>query len=552
MPPPFSLLTERWLPVRRASGARSVISPAGVTEDIDRDPVVAFDWPRPDFDAAARELLIGLLSTACWREALSSRSWGAWWRKPPTPGELAERFAPFSRAFELDGAGPRFLQDLDRLEDRGIENDAGALLIDIPSHFVRRAGHLVFDRATAAMALFTLQCFAPAGGRGNLTSLRGGGPMTTLVLPGEADTPLWQILWLNALWDKDWSDPAGMPEKVFPWLAPTRVSDKGVITTPRDVHPAQAWWGMPRRIRLAFAANRDGVPCGLTGRVDSVIVTGYLSRPSGTKYAAWSLGHPLTPYYRVKKTDVEWLPLHPQPERRAYRDWIGLVISDADGAEARRAPARVVGTAGARLSAMELFAPRLLAAGFDMDNRRLMKPRGFVESEMPLPVVSDAVRESFDLLVRSLVSGAREAAGLVSLAVGKSLSSGELPDAGKSDRQLARDRFWDRTEAVFYEVVSGLPARLTAAVDDRALQDLTLAVSQAWFRHLRATVLPLFDELVPLDDIEARAVERLVGARRDLITALNGRGKGGQALYGALGLPLPDGGKKKDKGGKAA
>ncbi len=548
---PFSLLSERWLPVRLASGARALIAPAELTAGLDTDPVVAFDWPRPDFDAAARELLIGLLATTCWREALTFKSWVAWWRKPPPPAELAERFAPFSRAFELDGSGPRFLQDLDALEDKGIENEVGALLIDIPSHFIRRDAAIRFDRATAAMALFTLQCFAPAGGRGNLTSLRGGGPMTTLVMPGEAGTTLWQTLWLNTTWKPDWGDPAATPERIFPWLAPTRVSDKGEVTTPGDVHPAQVYWGMPRRIRLIFAANGAGTPCALTGRVDRVVVTGYRSRPSGTKYAAWSLAHPLSPYYRQKKGDEEWLPLHPQLERPSYRDWIGLALAD-DGrrTETRRAPAAVVKIAGQRLGTLELAASRLLASGFDMDN---MKPRGFVESEMPLPVIGDGIRDSFDPLVRSLVFGAREAAGLLSLAVGKALSSGELPESGKSDRQLSRDRFWDRTEAAFFTAVAGLPARLTAVVaDDQALQALVLAERREWLRHLRGAALALFEVLVPLDAIEARADQRLVGARRDLITALNGYGKGGQALYGALNLPLPEGGKKKGKGSKSA
>jgi hypothetical protein len=39
-------------------------------------------------------------------------------------------------------------------------------------------------RAAAAMALYTFQSWAPAGGAGNRTGLRGGGPLVTMVMPG--------------------------------------------------------------------------------------------------------------------------------------------------------------------------------------------------------------------------------------------------------------------------------------------------------------------------------------------------------------------------------
>ena len=59
----FNLVSEPWLPVRRLSGAAESIQPWRITEGIDEDPFVAFDWPRPDFNGAAHELLIGLLAT---------------------------------------------------------------------------------------------------------------------------------------------------------------------------------------------------------------------------------------------------------------------------------------------------------------------------------------------------------------------------------------------------------------------------------------------------------------------------------------------------------
>ena len=64
MPEVFSLIDVSWLPVRRRSGAVERIPPWWVNDRVGEDPVVAFDWPRADFNGAAHELLIGLLSTA--------------------------------------------------------------------------------------------------------------------------------------------------------------------------------------------------------------------------------------------------------------------------------------------------------------------------------------------------------------------------------------------------------------------------------------------------------------------------------------------------------
>jgi CRISPR system Cascade subunit CasA len=180
---------------------------------------------------------------------------------------LATAFAPLGTAFSLDGEGPRFMQDAEDLP--GTPESPETLLIEAPGESTLRNNTALLlkpgrvarlARPAAAMALFTLQTYAPSGGRGNLTSVRGGGPLTTLVLPG-VTVPLWHMLWANVPQGK----PAGANELVFPWLAPTRTADRFPSTTPVDVHPLQAFWGMPRRIRLEFTPNADRLACDLTG-----------------------------------------------------------------------------------------------------------------------------------------------------------------------------------------------------------------------------------------------------------------------------------------------
>lgn len=555
----YSLLGERWLPVRRASGAVEAIRPCDVTDGLSEDPILAFDWPRADFDAAAREFMIGLVSTACW-SMVEEDAWDAWWRHPPARDELQERFARFAEAFRLDGDGPRFMQDLDPLSD-GELCDVSALLIDSPGAntirrngdvFVKRGRVTRLGRSAAAMALYTLQTFAPSGGAGHRTSLRGGGPVTTVVVPAgrSAGAPpsLWHVVWANAYWDPEWSDPGDRLDQVFPWLAPTRMSKTGKTTTPSDVHPAQAFWGMPRRIRLAFEATKDGGPCGLTAAHDDVVAAHYRTKPHGNNYEGWSRAHPLTPYYRAKAGgDAAWLPLHAQPGRLAYRDWLGLVVSDLKDSPTRL-PASGFDPACKRLLDVDVGVERtcrLSVSGYDMDN---MKARGFVESQMPLHLFPEGkVGDCADALVRSLVTAARQAQDALSGQVGRAVSPSNPPAADKGDRHLATVRFWDRTEPPFFETLDRIAeafAPLAADPDpDRVeahVPSIVRPVSEQWLQVLRRAALEIFDQLVPLDSLDFESLEPRIAARRSLVNTFSGYSKAGQTLFSGLGLPPPE------------
>ena len=112
-PQVFNLIDEPWLPVRRRSGPVEHIPPWRINDRIAEDPFVFFAWPRPDFNGASHELLIGLLSTAA--APADDDEWEEWWRAPPGPEALRQRFATVAHAFDLhgpqlDGPGPRFLR----------------------------------------------------------------------------------------------------------------------------------------------------------------------------------------------------------------------------------------------------------------------------------------------------------------------------------------------------------------------------------------------------------------------------------------------------------
>ncbi len=400
--------------------------------------------------------------------------------------------------------------------------------------FAGRSRGNVFGRNTAAIALFTLQVFAPVGGTGHRAGLRGGGPLTTLAY-APAKPALWNFLWLNvpstpAVFDPlEHEAPEDRLSDVFPWLAATRVSDKtGAATTYADIHPAQCFWAMPRRIALDFEANVEKLPCDITGEVEDIIVRRYRTRPYGVNYQ--NVPHPLTPSYKTKE---KWLPVHPQPGGIAYRHWSGLVL---DGVSAKSAAC--IAAAKRRLETRR-DQPLLRLYGYDMDN---MKARGFVETEMPLLFPPAEAERPFATLVEQLVGAARAAAsltiGAIKMARGKE---------GGGGLDLVREKFFAESQSVFFETVEQGLAELTAHPEA-----LCQELKKTW---LDATLGPLarktFDVEAPLlalaDAGDLKALETAVNARRFLELSLAGYGKGGGELFKALGLHVPV--QKPKKGG---
>jgi CRISPR system Cascade subunit CasA len=541
----FNLISASWLPVIRASGRRDRIQPAGLTDEIDADPILDLAFPRADFRCATLEFLIGLLTVAC----PPSDDWVAWWTNPPSKVKLEAVFSPFEASFTFDGEGPRAFQDF---EDFSTEpTPVEALLIEAPGASTQKhnaallvkAGLVeVLSRPAAAMALLTLQTMAPAGGSGNRTSLRGGGPLTTLVAPTRP-AALWHRLWANV-------PPGGAPPKpaefprIFPWLAPTRLSDKGGrTTTPEDVDWRQAFFGMPRRIRLNFEPNVDHRPCDLTGEVDDVIVQTYRTRPHGTNYDAWGGIHPLTPHYRAKAGDPIRYPVHGQGGRIGYREWVAMLYGAKDGL---REPAQCVSLfvaerAGDLPRRDRSF--RLMAAGYDMDN---MKARAFTEAETPNIVIPVGNSEAVAERAQDFVAAANAVAKALSQTVKIALyGDGAKISANTTPLAIARDRFWADTNDEFFVLLndfSVLPAEDLSG-------DAAAPTARTWLATMERAALSIFDDMAPVQDALSPDVKRVVEGRRFLVLTLLGYGARGVELFKNLRLPVPE---TKTRKGKAA
>lgn len=541
--PVFNLIDEPWIPMRRRSGTVETVPPWRVTDEVDGDPFVAFAWPRPDFNGAAHELLIGLLATSSAPE--DDVEWAEEWNVPPSPEELRRRFAKVRDAFELGGPGPRFMQDSDRLENDGKgRKRVSALLIDSPAEktrkentdlFVKRDQVNTLGRAAAAMALFTINSYAPQGGSGHRTSLRGGGPLTTLVIADhdKCGATLWGRLWPNVETEEQIDarqPPLAAPSKgrtaVFPWLGPTRTSDLkhgGLETNQTDVAPLQVYWGMPRRIRLVFEAAR-GRLCDIMGTGDSMVISRFVMPKYGTNYMVAGFDHPLTPYYRKSAKKTEWLPVHPEPGRISYRMYPGCVVPSPDG---KQRPAAVVSRGQSRVRGR-----RLLAFGYDM---RSMKARGWLEGEMPLIDYPPATRPDVEDFIQRLTAGAETVQRLLIDAI-KEANWNRRKDA-KGDFGFIRERLYHDTEAAFHNAVGRAVALVT---QQPAADDPTMDARRRWSDVLREAALALFHEYAPSEGLEDRNMHRHAKALHFLGLALAGHGKKGISLFEKeLRIPSP-------------
>jgi len=105
----MNLINDRWIPIRRADGSKDKIAPWEITENIhdEKKKIIAVASPRPDFDGALIQFLIGLLQTACTPE--TEDVWWDWREMPPSLERLQNLFNHFAASFELEGDAPRFM-----------------------------------------------------------------------------------------------------------------------------------------------------------------------------------------------------------------------------------------------------------------------------------------------------------------------------------------------------------------------------------------------------------------------------------------------------------
>lgn len=516
----FNLLKERWIPVLRKNGETALITPA----EISRSDLVRPQWPRSDLDTGCLELLIGLVYIAC--PPVDRVEWMRGFSRPP---DLARAFEWLEPAFDLFGDGHRFMQEKDndefaaklaKLRKRqaagNVRNHLDPLFIDtagvqaaennadIMVHRGRYERSGAMDPAMAAMALFTLQTQAPSGGAGLRVSLRGGGPLVTLVDPGNES--LWELVWANV--------PYGLPIRnldALPWMKTDQREGKihsGVEDgTPV---PAEAFFGMPRRIRLV-----EG-PQG---------VEATLQLPRGNDYGIWR--HPLTPYYRTK-TDT--LPIRASRSGHGYRNWLGPILANDDNI-----PAETV-RRWKRDRARDDF--RLCLSGWQT---KKASPVNYISSEQPF---TDGDFDHEDDLL-DLIEATSITANALSIAIhttvnvfsdssqhsrGTAQSASGLESSARAGwGEKAKEEFYQMTDAGFHECRRRM--RLVGKT----------GIAEDWLRELRKSVETIYSRHITcqLATMPMRQQQVAVRSLRALSAVLAGYGTSGARIYAMLDLPAP-------------
>lgn len=513
----MNLLEDKWLPVIRSDGQEERIAPWQIAEK--KKPVMDINTPRPDFQGAMYQFLIGLLQTVFAPE--DHEDWLAYWENAPDAKSLRASLEVFASAFELNNPeGPAFMQDFELKPDadeKGLTPIRG-LLMDAPGgktqrdnldHFVKRDAVSEICPTCCAMALFTLNASAPAGGVGNRVSLRGGGPLTTLVLP-KLETPLWHRIWLNVLDQEAFVPPAAEAnEHVFPWLAPTRVSDKkGSETTPENAHPLQMYWCMPRRIRICFDTNGKNKRCDLCGDAEIKTISRYVTKNYGVNYAGdWI--HPLTPYRFDPQRASPPISLKGQQGGLGYRHWLGLVMNDPQNGDRAAKVTRVYMETRAFDMGGGAFA-RLWCSGYDMDK---MKARCWYDHTFPLFRLKPVQRKNLLFWASHLICAARDIALLLQAQVKAAWF--KRPGDAKGDMSFVVSDFWDRSESAFYQILQKLISL------PESQRHAPSAIYESWRQTIRALAYKLFDVWALESPAEDLDMKRVVNARNGLKKKLN-------------------------------
>ncbi len=508
----MNLLSSQWIPAIRQDGSECKIAPWQIAETA--NPVIELCAPRADFQGALYQFLIGLLQTCMAPEDIEG--WESRYLVPPCSDELQAAFAAWESAFELfsEPASPAFLQDLtlDDGEKKGIaglltDAPGGKTLNDHLDFFIKGGQVNGACSACTAQALFTLQTNAPSGGVGHRVGLRGGGPLTTLLRPA-AESSLWQKLWLNVLDREEHSLAADavLDASIMPWLAATRLSEKGKATLPTDTHPLQQYWGMPRRIRLCEASVSGD--CDLCGERNVPLYSHYLTRNYGVNYeGAWV--HPLTPYRFDQKKDNLPLSLKGQKGGLGYRHWLGLLFLDESNGDC--AAKIVEDFFNSKIRLLESDEPlNLWCFGYDMDN---MKARCWYEHVLPVFYLAPEHVKRLQAWVGELLTAAKDAAPLLRKHIKEAWF--RRPEDAKGEINFIDTEFWQATGNDFYRLLGQLAA--LSAEADRPPPE----IYQHWHTVLYKTILTLFDRFALQTTVEDLDLKRVVKAQAGLIKKFN-------------------------------
>ncbi|MBN2733692.1 MAG: type I-E CRISPR-associated protein Cse1/CasA [Methanomicrobiaceae archaeon] len=509
-----------------ADGTEDVIAPFEIFVLDIKTAVSSFNAPRPDFNGSLIQFMIGLVQTTMAPE--DEGEWDEFIENPPDETEVKKAFDSVSDAFNLNGTGYRFMQDVsvkDSESTFGLEN----LIPSLPANgFFQKTDNLNgICPVCAAMSLFTLQLNGPSMGRGHKTGLRGGGPLTTVVLGKNIP----QTIMLNVLPESQFYNSMEYERKsslnnIFPWMGQVPTSEKkgtGILT-PDNSSELQMFWGMGLRLFLDYENLTSGT-CDICGAESNALIHQSLVKPYGIAYENWH--HTLTPYYKSSGEDDSILPSHLSPSGISYSNWLGLTQNAPDG---NKKAARVVNWFYENNNFVkEIFdlsseKARLWAFGYDYSNA---KARCWYESRMPIYLLENNLRNDYENHVAQIVNTANYVQKILHGCVkeswyGKNAPGGNVPDVSS--------RFWNETEPFFYDILDKLIFDLKSGNDPSGIKI-------EWLKKIRSYSLEeIFDFYSQSQYMDSKNPKRILSARKSFQKMTYP--KSGSKISKELGLSL--------------
>lgn len=501
----MNLIKDAWIPVIRANSGKGLIAPWQIAEQ--EDQVMELAAPRPDFQGAMYQFLIGLLQTGFAPE--DQDEWLEYWNKPPNADLLRSRLEAFTEAFELDKSeGPRFMQDFEDFEgeELPVEDLFGGAISDSTrdkNHdlFLKRDHIHVVSPYWAAVALFNMQITGVLAWGKHRVGLRGNGPVTTLIMSEQKKCSLWKNFWLNVLSQEDFIAVPGDARKkdlkyIFPWLAKTRKSPNKEITSPQDCNPLQHYWPMPRRIRL-FVEPVSG-KCDISGEDIAFGVLRYKRIKDGVYYNnGWK--HPLTPYSRKS---MESFPQTVTGSKISFdfKDWasltLGGTLADEDCNRAEN-----VAVFYDQLAKYIDCRTILWCFAYDASNANV---RCWYDNRLPLLGYNKKDHAKIKSWVNEFISITNEHVLALKFALVRAWFNPQI-DSNKKETWkhvvnkkgdtaqghlsticFVEQDYWRVTENKFYQVLSNL-------FDNASSRDRPLAIYKDWMEHNRIHTINTFD-----------------------------------------------------------
>ncbi|WP_438864533.1 type I-E CRISPR-associated protein Cse1/CasA [Neptunicella sp.] len=530
----MNLINDKWLPFKLKDGSEQALPISAIC----RPDVIDFALPRADFQGSAYQFAIGLLQTVFAPE--DELEWHKYFDQAPTEEALNNAFNVVVHAFNADGDGPLFMQDFDALEEAS-EKNISQLLIETPGengvkdnkdHFIKREHCKVMSLEMAVLALFTLQLNAPPNKacKPGRVSIRGGGPLTTLVMPSQLDSSLWTKLWLNVINREMWRYPEVdfTDGRIFPWLVATKSSEIYF----HDVHPLHMFWAMPSRIRLHVQKGERN--CGITGRRTTLFVDVFKILGNGNNYdGEWS--HPLTPYRYNKKSDI-FLSVKGSADSSNYKYWSDfLFVDNASNTKCAAVVSHFYAVLPFFLEKQNQL-PSLWVFSYDLEKARL---DGWYSNHLPIFSLSEEVSDKLSREIKQLATLSDEISKQILRHIKLAnygrferetyrLEFGKKNPAEKNDNTISGNiqcDFWQRTESIFYKAVSQL-------VENTQEQNYLLTPEQAktWLTDIRTLSLNLFDEYALSELGNQRSMAKRIKSRQLLSGWLGHRELGGKDI----------------------